>query len=149
MSSENGVSFQIVSARAVSTRGEKPGAGSMSTLPEKRHYVEILVQSDEIPEPEYEFGQGNLSPETEYKSSSKSTPTSELPRSKSANALASVRRKITSRVGGGGSNSGQTKRPQVRCDTEKIARKVAQQINVAQSVYEERTQAVLRVKEED
>lgn len=36
----------------------------------------------------------------------------------------------------------QTKRPQVRCDSVKIARNVSQQINYARTMYEEKTQAV-------
>ncbi len=35
------------------------------------------------------------------------------------------------------------KRPQVRCDSERVARTVAQQINYARTMYEERTQAVI------
>ena len=35
------------------------------------------------------------------------------------------------------------KRPQVRCDNEKIARAVVQQINYARGMYEEMTQAVV------
>lgn len=38
--------------------------------------------------------------------------------------------------------SSQLKRPQVRCDSEKIARTVSQQINYARTMFEERTQAV-------
>ncbi len=34
------------------------------------------------------------------------------------------------------------KRPQVRCDSEKVAKTVARQINYARTMYEERTQAV-------
>jgi hypothetical protein len=36
------------------------------------------------------------------------------------------------------------KRPQVRCDNEKIARVVVQQVNYARGMYEEMTQAVIQ-----
>ena len=41
------------------------------------------------------------------------------------------------------SDQPQSKRPTVRCDSEKIARRVSQQINYARTMYEERTQAVM------
>ncbi len=43
----------------------------------------------------------------------------------------------------------QRKRPQVRCDSEKIARLVTQQINYARSMFDEMTQAVIESIEQD